>query len=191
MNISLNPELNKIRRFSQELLFEQIFLKKINKRFVIFQTQYSKFSVIHHFNFYFKKIIFLSNTEISKKLFLDFIVVDINNLIFKKSSIDFFFLNLTGINFNFYENILRNVQHALNTSGIVTFLFSNDMHTYDTNDNCLSFEQWSEDFFSNKIKNIGFNNQVVEIERFCNYQFVICHCWNSQNENDFKPILFK
>ena len=36
--------------------------------------------------------------------------------------------------------------------GIVTFLYSNDMHTHGTNDNCLSFEQWSEDFFSHKLK---------------------------------------
>lgn len=187
----MNPELNIIKNFSQELLFEQIFLKKTTNRSVVFQAQYSKFSVIHHFNFYFKKLIFLSNTFMSKKLFFDFIVVDINNLIFKKSSIDFFFLNLTGISFGLYENILRNVEYALNTKGIVTFLFSNDMHTYGTNDNCLSFEQWSEDFFSNKIKSIGFSNQVIELERVGNYHFVICHCWNSSNESDFKPILFK
>ena len=100
-------------------------------------------------------------------------------------------MNLTGISFGLYENILRNVEYALNTKGIVTFLFSNDMHTYGTNDNCLSFEQWSEDFFSNKIKSIGFSNQVIELERVGNYHFVICHCWNSINESDFKPILFK
>ena len=116
MSISLNPELHKIKRFSQELLFEQILSKKINKRSVVFQTQYSKFSLIHNFNFLLKKLIFLSNTEISKKLFFDFFVVDLNNLIFKKSSIDFFFLNLTGINFDLYENILRNIKYSLNSN---------------------------------------------------------------------------
>ena len=119
---------------------------------MVFQTQYSKFSFIDNFNFFKKKIIFLSGTEISKKLFFDFIVVDLNNLIFKKNSIDFFFLNLTGINFDLYENILRNIKYSLNSRGIVTFLYSNDMHTHGTNDNCLSFEQWSEDFFSHKLK---------------------------------------
>ena len=84
MSISLNPELHKIKRLSQELLFEQILLKKIKKRSVVFQTQYSKFSLIDNFNFFLKKLIFLSNTEISKKLFFDFFVVDLNNLIFKK-----------------------------------------------------------------------------------------------------------
>ena len=112
-----------------------------------------------------KKLIFLSNNEISKKFFFDFIVVDLNNLIFKKSSIDFFFLNLTGINFDLYENILRNVKYSLNSTGIVTFLYSNDMHTHGTNNNCLSFEQWSEDFFSHKLKSLGFDNQVIELER--------------------------
>ena len=87
-----------------------------------------------------------------KNFFFDFFVVDLNNLIFKKNSIDFFFLNLTGINFDLYENILRNVKYALNSTGIVTFLYSIDMHTHGTDDNCLSFEQWSEDFFSNKLK---------------------------------------
>ena len=87
----MNPELKDIKRFSQELLFEQILLKKINKRFVVFQTQYSKFSLTHNFNFLLKKLIFLSNNEISKKFFFDFILVDLNNCIFKKSSIDFFF----------------------------------------------------------------------------------------------------
>ena len=149
----MNPELHNIKRFSQELLFEQILSKKINKRSVVFQTQYSKFSLIHNFNFFLKKLIFLCDTEISKKLFFfDFFVVDLNNLIFKKSSIDFFFLNLTGITFDFYENILRNIKYSLNSNGIVTFLYSNDMHTHGTKDNCLSFEQWSEDFFSNKLK---------------------------------------
>ena len=55
------------------------------------QKQYSKFSFIDNFNFLTKKIIFLSNTGISKNLFFDFIVVDLNNFIFKKSAIDFFF----------------------------------------------------------------------------------------------------
>ena len=91
MSINLNPELHDIKRFSQELLFEQILLKKNNKRSAVFQTQYSKFSWIHNFNFLLKKIIFLSNNEISKKLFFDFFVVDLNNLIFKKNSINFFF----------------------------------------------------------------------------------------------------
>ena len=59
---------------------------------------------------------------------------------------------MTGINFDLYENILRNVKYSLNSTGIVTFLYSNDMHTHGTDDNCLSFEQWSEDFFSNKLK---------------------------------------
>ena len=126
-----------------------------------------------------------------KNSFFDFFVVDLNNLIFKKSSIDFFFLNLTGINFDLYENILRNVEYALNSTGIVTFLYSNDMHTHGTRDNCLSFEQWSEDFFSNTLKSIGFDNQVIELEKIGKYQFVICHCWSSRKENDFKPILFK
>jgi len=187
----LKPELKDIKRFSQELLFEQILLKKINKRFVVFQTQYSKFSLIHNFNFLLKKLIFLSNNEISKKFFFDFFVVDLNNLIFKKNSIDFFFLNLTGINFDLYENILRNVKYALNSTGIVTFLYSIDMHIHGTRDNCLSFEQWSEDFFSNKLKSLGFDNQVIELEKIAKYQFVICHCWNSREENDFKPIIFK
>ena len=191
MNTSLNPELDNIKRFSQELLFEQVLLKKIKKRSVVFQTQYSKFSLIHNFNFLSKKLIFLSNTEKSKRFFLDFFVVDLNNLIFKKSSISSFFLNLTGINFDLYENILRNVEYALNSNGIVTFLYSNDIHTHGTSDNCLSFEQWSEDFFSNKLKSIGFDNQVIELERVGNYQFVICHCWNSPVENDYKPISFK
>jgi len=191
VSINLNPELKDIKRFSQELLFEQILLKKINKRSVVFQTQYSKFSWIHNFNFLLKKIIFLSNNEISKKLFFDFFVVDLNNLIFKKNSINFFFLNLTGINFDLYENILRNVKYALNSTGIVTFLYSNDMHTHGTHDNCLSFEQWSEDFFSNKLKSLGFDNQVIELEKIGKYQFVICHCWNYREENNFKPILFK
>ena len=191
MSISLNPELHNIKRISQELLFEQILSKKTNKRSVVFQTQYHRFSLIHNFNFLFKKLIFLSNTETSKKLFFDFFVVDLNKLIFKKSSIDFFFLNLTGITFNFYENILRNIEYSLNSNGIVTFLYSNDMHTHGTRDNCLSFEQWSEDFFSNKLKNIGFDNQVIELERVGDYQFVICHCWNSLGGNDYKPISFK
>ena len=187
----MNPELKDIKRFSQELLFEQILLKKINKRFVVFQTQYSKFSLIHNFNFLLKKLIFLSNNEISKKFFFNFFVVDLNNLIFKKNSIDFFFLNLTGINFDLYENILRNVKYALNSTGIVTFLYSIDMHTHGTRDNCLSFEQWSEDFFSNTLTSLGFDNQVIELEKIGNYQFVICHCWSSREENDFKPIIFK
>ena len=191
MSISLNPELNYIKRLSQELLFEQILLKKINKRSVVFQIHYSKFSLIHNFKFLLKKLIFLSNNEKSKKRFFDFFVVDLNNLIFKKNSIDFFFLNLTGINFDLYENILRNVKYALNAYGIVTFLYSNDVHTHGTNDNCLSFEQWSEDFFSNKLKTLGFDNQVIELEKVGKYQFVICHCWSSREENDFKPILFK
>jgi len=100
-------------------------------------------------------------------------------------------LNLTGINFDLYENILRNVKYALNSTGIVTFLYSIDMHTHDTRDNCLSFEQWSEDFFSNKLKLLGFDNQVIELEKVGKYQFVICHCWKSREENDFKPIIFK
>ena len=187
----MNPELKDIKRFSQELLFEQILLKKINKRSVVFQTQYFKFSLIHNFNFLLKKLIFLSNTQISKKLFFDFFVVDLNKLIFKKNSIDFFFLNLTGINFDLYENILRNTQYALNSTGIVTFLYSNDMHTHDTNDKCLSFEQWSEDFFSNKLKFLGFDNHVIVLEKVGKYQFVICHCWNSREESNFKPIVFK
>ena len=191
MSISLNPDLHNIKRISQELLFEQILSKKTNKRSVVFQTLYHRFSLIHNFNFLFKKLIFLSNTETSKKLFFDFFVVDLNNLIFKKSSIDFFFLNLTGITFNFYENILRNIEYSLNSNGIVTFLYSNDMHTHGTKNNCLSFEQWSEDFFSNKLKNIGFDNQVIELERVGDYQFVICHCWNSLGGNDYKPISFK
>ena len=187
----MNPELKDIKRFSQELLFEQILLKKINKRAVVFQTQYSKFSLIHNFNFLLKNIIFLSNTEIPKKLFFDFFVVDLNNLIFKKNSIDFFFLNLTGINFDLYENILQNVKYSLNSSGVVTFLYSNDMHTHGTDDKCLSFEQWSGDFFSNTLNFLGFGNQVVELEKVGKYQFVICHCWSSLEENDFKPIVFK
>ena len=100
-------------------------------------------------------------------------------------------MNLTGITFNFYENILRNIEYSLNSNGIVTFLYSNDMHTHGTKDNCLSFEQWSEDFFSNKLKSIGFDNQVIELERVGEYQFVICHCWNSSGEHDYKPISFK
>ena len=191
MSISLNPELHKINRLSQKLLFEQILSKKIKKRSVVFQNQYSKFSFIDNFNFFKKKIIFLSGTEISKKLFFDFIVVDLNNFIFKKNSIDFFFLNLTGINFDLYENILQNVKYTLNSGGIVTFLYSNDMHTHGTNDECLSFEQWSEDFFSHKLNTIGFNNQVIELERADKYEFVICHCWSTIEENDFKPIVFK
>ena len=138
---------------------------------MVFQTQYYRFSLTNNFNLFFKKLIFLCDTEISKKLFFDFFVVDLNKLIFKKSSIEFFFLNLTGITFNFYENILRNIEYSLNSNGIVTFLYSNDMHTHGTKDNCLSFEQWSEDFFSNKLKNIGFDNQVIELERVGDYQF--------------------
>ena len=191
MSISLNPELHKINRLSQKLLFEQILSKKIKKRSVVFQNQYSKFSFIDYFNFLAKKIIFLSHIGISKKLFFDFIVVDLNNFIFKRSAIDFFFLNLTGINFELYENILRNVKYSLNSSGIVTFLYSNDMHTYGTNKNCLSFEQWSEDFFSHKLKLLGFNNQVIELERVDKHEFVICHCWSSLEKNDYKPIVFK
>jgi len=191
VSISLNPELHKINRLSQKLLFEQILSKKIKKRSVVFQNQYSKFSFIDYFNFLAKKIIFLSHIGISKKLFFDFIVVDLNNFIFKRSAIDFFFLNLTGINFDLYENILRNVKYALNSTGIVTFLYSIDMHIHGTRDNCLSFEQWSEDFFSNKLKSLGFDNQVIELEKIAKYQFVICHCWNSREENDFKPIIFK
>ena len=191
MSINLNPELHDIKRFSQELLFEQILLKKNNKRSAVFQTQYFRFSMIHNFNFFFKKLIFLSNAELSKKPFFDFLVVDLNNLIFKESSIDFFFLNLTGITFNLYENILRNIEYSLNSNGIVTFLYSNDMHTHGTKDECLSFEQWSEDFFSNKLKMLGFDNQVIELESLGNYQFVICHCWNSFKERDYKPIVFK
>ena len=91
MSISLNPELHKINRLSQKLLFEQILSKKIKKRSVVFQNQYSKFSFIDYFNFLAKKIIFLSHIGISKNLFFDFIVVDLNNFIFKKSAIDFFF----------------------------------------------------------------------------------------------------
>ena len=187
----MNPELHEIKSLSQELLFEQILLKKIKNRSVVFQTQYSKFSFIDNFNFFKKKIIFLSGTEISKKLFFDFIVVDLNNFIFKKNSIDFFFLNLTGINFDLYENILQNVKYTLNSGGIVTFLYSNDMHTHGTNDECLSFEQWSEDFFSHKLRIMGFENQVIELERVDKYEFVICHCWGSREENIYKPISFK
>ena len=65
------------------------------------------------------------------------------------------------------------------------------MHIHDTNYDCLSFEQWSEDFFSHKLKAIGFENQVIELERVYKYEFVICHCWNSREENDYKPISFK
>ena len=191
MSISLNPELHKINRLSQKLLFEQILSKKIKKRSVVFQNQYSKFSFIDYFNFFKKKIIFLSGTEISKKLFFDFIVVDLNNFIFKKNSIYFFFLNLTGINFDLYENILQNVKYTLNSGGIVTFLYSNDMHTHGTNDECLSFEQWSEDFFSHKLRVMGFENQVIELERVDKYEFVICHCWSSLEKNDYKPVVFK
>ena len=161
MSISLNPELHKINRLSQKLLFEQILLKKVKKRSVVFQKQYSKFSFVDNFNFLTKKIIFLSNTGISKNLFFDFIVVDLNNCVFKKSSIDFFFLNLTGINFDLYENILQNIKYSLNSRGIVTFLYSNDMHTHGTNNNCLSFEQWSEDFFSHKLTNNKVNVRII------------------------------
>ena len=187
----MNPELHEIKSLSQELLFEQILLKKIQKRSVVFQNQYSKFSFIDKFNFFAKKIIFLSNTKVPKTLFFDFIVVDLNNFIFKENSIDFFFLNLTGINYVLYENILQNIKYSLNSSGIVTFLYSNDMHTHGTNNDCLSFEQWSDDFFSHKINAMGFNNQVIELERVDRYEFVICHCWSTLEENDYKPILFK
>ena len=98
---------------------------------------------------------------------------------------------MTGINFELYENILRNIKYSLNSSGIVTFLYSNDMHTHDTNYDCLSFEQWSEEFFSHKLQGMGFENQVIELERVDKYEFVICHCWSSREENDFKPITFK
>ena len=65
------------------------------------------------------------------------------------------------------------------------------MHTHGTKDDCLSFEQWSGDFFSNTLQCIGFKNQVIELESIGKFQFVVCHCWHPSKESNYKPILFK
>ena len=154
---------------------------------MVFQTNILNFLLLIILISLPKKLIFLSNTEISKKLFFDFFVVDLNNLFLRKVQLIFFF-EFDWITLIYTKIFYRNVKYSLNSSGIVTFLYSNDMHTHGTKDNCLSFEQWSEDFFPINLK-FGFNNQVIELERVDKYEFVICHCWNSLEENDLNLFI--